>query len=954
MWSASPSSIPGVRPTVYFWDLPNNKTSRAVAGLSACNEMEANAVTSLAKWLILCGTPPSSISIITPYKGQKSLLIKKLRLAKIIPGFSNPNPNPAPLPGSTLTVSTVDRYQGDENDIIIYSNVRTQAGNKFVTLKNRFIVTTSRARLGFYLVGSVSALIDSSGRTSNTSHWSTFIKSLKVIQTLKDSSDQDSSRISSQKSLSDNESDTELHRGEIEEEEEGDVEVNTWRSTAVLPSKETASNGVYQGPRVGSTMPICCPRHRSNVTHVTSDSFPTSDGWSKFCSLPCSNKLQLCGHHCPLLCHSPVTSPHVTQDKCIVPLVRACMKHIQIPLLCKEIRLRKQESLRSAIARADCLIVEDFVRKECNHVVQIPCHVIGKVVQGATVLPNCVIIVGDFIQPACGHKITAPTCFDCRKYEERPPPCMTEVRHIRPCGCKISMRCHESLSERKTPTLCTSYVLMKRPRCAHEMTLRCHVGSKVQKDWDNQDGEGVNKDGLVTFKTPYGPSEKSLNGSSEPPIFACEVRTSYRASCGHIFGDIACDTAFEMAAGRAMEQKCESMVTLASPICGHEIEVPCWVQKAIEKWSPWGERNSKPHTFEENDLLASKATELPAVVKQILKKSCQQSVKILRSCKRGHELTVKCADLYFYLILKSPIPRCLEPVQRLLACSHHATIKCCEQNNPPPACNVAVKEVFEYPCGEHEIDQLTCNRLSTLRKMDKPQCPSRVKCTRFQCGHEAIALCHLRNSIEEYLPGAFLNSVDVGEAVVIAGAPYCSSASTILPCREAVTYRPVCGHDRQGVPCSDAFAWADGSIRHPRCEAMVTRASPVCGHLIEELPCWSNDLLKDWQPWHVEEGLVGIADVRAGVLPDFEILSHCDQYGQTVEVISVAHDSRVPAKAPIPHEMLICNGSAMLLRGECARTFEASCHSTFYLIFKDCSLINAQLSQVISVSCTAH
>jgi hypothetical protein len=55
-------------------------------------------------------------------------------------------------------------------------------------------------------------------------------------------------------------------------------------------------------------------------------------------------------------------------------------------------------------------------------------------------------------------------------------------------------------------------------------------------------------------------------------------------------------------------------------------------------------------------------------------------------------------------------------------------------------------------------------------------------------------------------------------------------------------------------------------------------------------------------------------DMGADALPDFEVLSHCLQYGQTVDVISVAHDHREPSQAAISHEMLVCNGSAMLLK----------------------------------------
>jgi len=105
-WIEKGRSVPGLYENIYFWDLLNNSESRPIAGLSACNQGEAEAVASLTKWLLLCGCPPASISIITPYKGQKNAITLALRKLNCLPPFRRDKPPPR---GTTLTISTVDR-----------------------------------------------------------------------------------------------------------------------------------------------------------------------------------------------------------------------------------------------------------------------------------------------------------------------------------------------------------------------------------------------------------------------------------------------------------------------------------------------------------------------------------------------------------------------------------------------------------------------------------------------------------------------------------------------------------------------------------------------------------------------------------------------------------------------------------------------------------------------------
>lgn len=80
------------------------------------------------------------ISIITSYNGQKAL-IKDILDARCANN---------PLFGLPSKVSTVDKYQGQQNDYILLSLVRTRSAGHIRDVR-RLVVAMSRARLGLYV-----------------------------------------------------------------------------------------------------------------------------------------------------------------------------------------------------------------------------------------------------------------------------------------------------------------------------------------------------------------------------------------------------------------------------------------------------------------------------------------------------------------------------------------------------------------------------------------------------------------------------------------------------------------------------------------------------------------------------------------------------------------------------------------------------------------------------------
>ncbi|XP_048585567.1 NFX1-type zinc finger-containing protein 1-like isoform X2 [Nematostella vectensis] len=136
-------NIKGVSTNIFFID-HQEKEELIEEGRSRSNIHEAKYVAALCRYLILQGYERSKITVLTMYTGQL-LALRKEMPKDFFEG---------------VRVSAVDNFQGEENDIILLSLVRSNdEGNiGFLNISNRVCVALSRARKGFYCIGNLSLM----------------------------------------------------------------------------------------------------------------------------------------------------------------------------------------------------------------------------------------------------------------------------------------------------------------------------------------------------------------------------------------------------------------------------------------------------------------------------------------------------------------------------------------------------------------------------------------------------------------------------------------------------------------------------------------------------------------------------------------------------------------------------------------------------------------------------
>ncbi|NWU70241.1 ZNFX1 protein, partial [Pterocles burchelli] len=136
-------NIKGVLSNLFFveHDFPEEEIHE---GKSHQNPHEAQFVVELCKYFLCQDYRPSQITILTTYTGQL-LCLRKLMPAKTFAG---------------VKVHVVDKYQGEENDIILLSLVRSNKEERtgFLQIPNRICVALSRAKKGLYCIGNMRML----------------------------------------------------------------------------------------------------------------------------------------------------------------------------------------------------------------------------------------------------------------------------------------------------------------------------------------------------------------------------------------------------------------------------------------------------------------------------------------------------------------------------------------------------------------------------------------------------------------------------------------------------------------------------------------------------------------------------------------------------------------------------------------------------------------------------
>lgn len=335
----------------------------------------------------------------------------------------------------------------------------------------------------------------------------------------------------------------------------------------------------------------------------------------------------------------------------------------------------------------------------------------------------------------------------------------------------------------------------------------------------------------------------------------CAQTMSYVPPCGHEC-NVKCWERLQYTCGVAT-YKCNKMVTLDLPRCGHSLKVHCSIASSLHSWS-----GTPCETVGQVIQGVSYGTK---------DYDCKEKVTFIRSC--GHEEIVPCGTAFDYA---SAAPKCtvkkevINPV-----CGHPCLLECHEAAllsqipRPPqlspvtevdekdpqrgfvstivktPLCNKKV--TLRRVCGHHE--EVLCCQSRSIRP-----CHAQVQTKSPLCGHNLKIQCSedliLRSwkpweaSGSDRLVKKLFDERVLVESVPRFNPPPASIQRLIEQCNFDIKVQrdKTCGHFIMSK-CSDAFkAVQHGHTFTTKCFEKVL-ATLFCGHT-QEFVCWENDAYK--------------------------------------------------------------------------------------------------------------
>ncbi|XP_072206179.1 NFX1-type zinc finger-containing protein 1 isoform X2 [Excalfactoria chinensis] len=426
-------NVKGVLSNLFFveHDFPEQDIQE---GKSHQNIHEAQFVVELCKYFLCQDYQPSQITILTTYTGQLFCL-RKLMPAKTFAG---------------VKVYVVDKYQGEENDIILLSLVRSNKEERigFLQIPNRICVALSRAKKGLYCIGNMRML-------SKVPLWS------KVIHTLRE-------------------------KGNIGRS----LTLCCQNHPETMTLVSTAADFI-KVPEGGCSHPC---EFRLDCGHVcTRACHPYDVQHKKYqCLKPCQKVLCRDGHRCPQLCYEPCGPCMVIVEK----IVSKCGHLQMIPCSCPDSKFICQEPCQKKLdcghtcnkrcgqectTRCSKLVT---VNLECGHSQKVCCWMTDEMKYHKPIecMAKCTVKL------ECGHGCSGSchACFGGRFHEPCKSPCKRFLIcshkcqqpctiECPPCQLDCQNRCVHSRCKKKCGERCSPCAEPCEWRCQHyQCTNLCH------------------------------------------------------------------------------------------------------------------------------------------------------------------------------------------------------------------------------------------------------------------------------------------------------------------------------------------------------------------------------------------------------------------------------------------------------------------------------------------------
>ncbi|XP_051562536.1 NFX1-type zinc finger-containing protein 1-like [Myxocyprinus asiaticus] len=424
-------NVKGLLTNLFFVDHPHLE-EEIKDGRSHQNLHEANFVVALCRYLLCQDYKPSQITILTTYTGQLHCLRKLMPSTQF----------------SGVKVHVVDKYQGEENDIVILSLVRSNREGRvgFLNISNRVCVALSRAKMGLYCIGNMAML-------SKVTLWSNILHCLR---------------------------------------ENGQVGHALTLSCQNHPEKQSlvsTADDFKCAPEGGCEQPC---EYRLECGHVCARMCHPYDADHKEynCIKNCPKVLCELGHKCPRRCYQKCDPCQVL----IVKIIPSCQHKQKVPchqdpadFVCQE-RCQKTltcghpcKSTCGESCTARCMVKVSMELK-CGHMQEEPCYIS----QDSKKEPNCWTMCGTTLK--CGHPCPG-TCHGCYQgrlhkgciYECKrtlvcshlcQEPC---VRDCPPCSLPCENRCIHSVCKKNCGQPCAPCAEPCAWQCAHQRcTKLCH------------------------------------------------------------------------------------------------------------------------------------------------------------------------------------------------------------------------------------------------------------------------------------------------------------------------------------------------------------------------------------------------------------------------------------------------------------------------------------------------